>query len=253
MAKLHGIKLSKVNENGNKFCGPSAISVIAGIGTKEASALIRSRTNSKSPVKGTYTHQVRFALEKLGYHMADAALTARVVLQDWAQEAARERVYLVAAANHWIVVEGDRAICGKTRDFVRLEDHPNARSPVDMAFEVKQIAVIDPESVIPKRPLPTKEERAEGACRREAKLLADQFAIDVSQDNKDDSIWVNPPGELFEGREHDDPYDDIHYCDTWSEALDRVCEYVELIEAAHNAIGQQIARTSPHEAENTGL
>ena len=88
----------------NRFCGPAALSIIAGIDTAEASAVIR-KGNGKRSVKGTSHFDLLRALSTLGYKASSAA-----------------KIYLISAGHHWQVVQGRRFCCGITKDIVSIRD-----------------------------------------------------------------------------------------------------------------------------------
>lgn len=225
------MKLYAVNQNGNKYCGPSAISAIAGIGTKEAAAVIRLASN-KSHIKGTSSGEVLRALHKLGFSMVKKSFE-RANMQNWARVTARGKdVYLIAAGNHWVLVQGRYAICGKTKNLVAVTEHPSARSFIKDAYLICKIKNVDAQTVIPVQP---KVEATEGSARRKAMALAAKYGIQAYRDKELDSkpLWVGPPEGMFEGEDEEkDPFYGDHYVYEWVEALERVEEYVKVVEAA---------------------
>lgn len=223
------MQLYEIRQNGNSYCGPSALSAIAGIGTKEAAALLR-KINGRTCIKGTYVFEMRQALVKLGFdlrsvsHIGSATKTAQkrgaVTLRQWAKDVARGTdVFLVSAGHHWILVQGRYAICGKTLNLVPVAEHPHARCRVGTACQVTRVRRVNPADVIPK-PEPRRSMAGQAAARR----LAAQFGIEIEREN--DYWYVYAPDGLPEDL---DPYigDRIGY--TWSEVLDRVETYADLM------------------------
>ena len=64
------------------------------------------------------------------------------------------------------------------------------------------------------------------SLEKQVKALARLHDIDVDCDGDGELIWVDPPEGLFI-REEDDPYNDEHYCDSWSCAMTRVLAYID--------------------------
>lgn len=226
------MQLYEINQNGNKYCGPSVIAALAGIGTKEAAAIIRAKTK-KAYIKGTHATEVQHALNALGFSMTKV-WPERVTLQRWAKASRIVRgksVYLVAAGHHWILVQGLYAQCGKTINLVRIADHPHARCFISEAYRIEKVRNVDPQTVIPvNQPTTTP---SDAAARRKAKALAAEHGIEFEKAEPGSStIWVYPPEGLF-NNEEDDPYFEEHYCDAddWKEVITRVQKYVEIIQS----------------------
>lgn len=62
--------IGNVNEDGNKFCGPAVVSIIAGIGTIEAAKLFaKRRRNNPRPESITYVYvnEIVDVLSELGF------------------------------------------------------------------------------------------------------------------------------------------------------------------------------------------
>jgi hypothetical protein len=235
------MQLYEINQNGNKYCGPSAISAIAGIGTKEAAAILREETD-KEAIKGTHGHEVVKALYKLGF---DSKLVGqyprgkRVNLRQWAKDHARgDDVFLVAAGNHWVLVQGRYAMCGKTKNLVAIADHPNVRTFVADARLITKARTVDPQTVIPKKTL------TETGARMRAYNLARKHGIQIEPgEDRDSSICV------WQARGHHDPYMDGHYFGDWREVLQRVQEYADLQARANEpaVLSEEAAKTASRE------
>lgn len=221
------MQLYEIQNKGNRYCGPAVISALAGITTVEAAALIRQHSQGeRRAIKGTSTQEVRRALDALGFRMSGMTYSASVEasrrsvnLARWAKDCAHsDDVYLISAGNHWQLVQGRYAICGKTKNFVLVADHPNARTFVKEAWRVTRARTVEPAAVIPKK------DTATPNARRKARALAAKHGVllEPITDEPDSSIGV------FQASGHRDPYDDGHYFspNDWAGILDRVQEYV---------------------------
>jgi hypothetical protein len=215
------MKLHKIKQNGNQYCGPSAISAIAGIGTREAAAIIRENSD-KERIRFTHANEVGGALAKLGYGTVKVGpyeRKQRYTLRQWAMDHARDDgVYLVASGKHWVLVQGQYAICGRTIDLVALEVHPNIWTFVTEAFQIRKLREVDPATVIPQNTASI------ASLRGKAYALARKYGITLEKvsEERDSSIGV------WQKKGFHDPYDDGHYFGDWQDILDRVQEYVAI-------------------------
>jgi hypothetical protein len=136
--------LHKVAQNGNRFCGPAAISAITGIGTKEAAALIRT-ISGKRQVKGTTYNEVLSALRVLNWRthtLYEAARGKGITLAAWLKQSkamrTAGRLFLVVAGWHWQVISGRRYTCGRCKgEIVSVRDKlVKRRARVARVYEV---------------------------------------------------------------------------------------------------------------------
>jgi hypothetical protein len=220
----------------NRFCGPAALSIIAGIDTAEAAAVIRN-VNKKRSVTGTYDWEIIKSLNLLGYNVASAAklnpLTpkANPTLAGWLKSDGRDgkTLYLVAAGNHWLVVQGRRYCCGKTSEIVSIRDEKvKRRARVTAVYRIEQERKVAVSEV-----LPAKVKDTEATVRRKARALAAKHGIEIeTYRNYDDGeyytqIIVWGLSGICDDEERD-PFCGDHYADDWADALERVQEYVKL-------------------------
>lgn len=222
------MNLYEIRQNGNRYCGPSAISAIAGIGTAEAATLIRQMTGRRW-VRSTSTAQVEFALCRLGFSTAGGPVE-KTTLRRWVRANCRGAdVWLVVAGNHWIVAQGRQTICGIVKVMVHVEDHPYRLRRVTEAYKVTKVAPVTLPTVLP--PSQTAHQKAEARARTRCKALALRHGIRIEPDRYGDRMhyWVLPPSGLY-ATEADDPFDGSHLCAYWTEALE-VCEaYANAVE-----------------------
>ncbi len=230
------IKLHSVNHSGsrsNRYCGPSVLSILAGISTGDAATLLRKVGGRKS-IKGTYTSEMRTALLQLGYSMHTwfdydgLPAKGRPTLLQWAKKRAPGGdTYLLSVGNHWAVVQGRRYACGMVGKVIGLRQSPKKRARVRAVWRIVHENRVKLAEVIPmaKRPIDTQRKP-----RTEAKALAAQYDINVERDGPfNDMFWVYPPDKV-DGRPFSDPRVDEHSAYDWAEVLVIVKEYVEAID-----------------------
>ena len=162
MAKIKLKAITDGNDR-NRYCGPSVISAVTDLTTGEAARLIRQQTG-KPCVKGTYTSDVRHALEACGiqatrWRRPGVRLnrTSGPTLAGWLTMSKEERtpgrVFLISAGWHWQLVSGRRYTCGRIREIVSIKDkRVKRRARVDEVFELTSDNVTKPDDVSkPKR------------------------------------------------------------------------------------------------------
>jgi hypothetical protein len=222
----------------NRFCGPAALSIITGIDTAEASAVIRF-VNKKRSVTGTHDWEIIKSLNLLGYHVSSAAklnpLTPKTnpTLAAWLKSDERDgkTLYLVVAGNHWQVVQGRRYCCGLSSNIVSIRDAKvKRRARVTAVYRIDHARKVALAEVLPAK---VKVKDTEATIRRKAKRLADEYGIDIETYRSYDfgeynsSIIVWGQRDICDDEERD-PFFGDHYADDWADALERVQEYVKL-------------------------
>jgi len=216
----------------NRYCGPAAVSIITGIDTAEASAVIRF-VNKKRSVQGTHDWEIIKSLNLLGYNVASAAKLNRLkpktnpTLAAWLKSDERDgkTLYLVVAGNHWQVVQGRRYCCGLSRDIVSIRDAKvKRRARVTAVYRIdhaRKVALADV--------LPAKVKDTEATVRRKARELAAKHVIEIETyldcDGLRIIVWGQDDVCDVEGL---DPFWGDHYADDWADALERVQEYAKL-------------------------
>jgi hypothetical protein len=234
----------------NRFCGPAALSIIAGVDTAEAAAVIRHVSRKRS-VTGTSNWEILRSLALLGFKATSAAkldplnLKSNPTLAAWLKSDERDgqSLYLIAAGYHWQVVQGRRFCCGITKDIVSIRDEKvKRRARVSGVWKIEHERKVALADVLPIKLKVQKDDRAkaEEKARREAKRLAKAHDIEIEVNTyghgpeRDVSIIVWGPD--FRNGE-DDPFEGDHYADDWADALERVAEYVKLINANPELVG----------------
>ena len=233
----------------NRYCGPAALSIVTGINTAEAAALIRKTSNVRS-VKGTSISQMTRAYNALGYHLTSAAKVnpndrkSNPTLAAWLKETASTRgdnVYLIAAGHHWQIVQGRRFCCSQTQQPVSLKhDKVKRRARITgvwkITFDRRYGKAIEdllpsPDSYEQKR------KRAVASIAAKARRLAKKHDVEIEVESwgwgsdRYTRIIVWGPDFLDDiDTQEADPYSGDHYADDWEDALERVETYVKLLE-----------------------
>ena len=134
--------LYNVHKDGNRFCGPSAITAILGTGTNRAAQVIRETSGARQ-VKGTCSNQMKMAFEHFNVRMTrergDLAAKHRERFDAWAKRTHADRgnrTYLVAAGHHWRVVQGWNYVCGIVPVVTTMAHAYKPKSQVTCVFEI---------------------------------------------------------------------------------------------------------------------
>lgn len=216
----------------NRFCGPAALSIIAGIDTAEAAALLR-KVSGKRSITGTSPGAVLRSLSLLGYKASSAAKLNPLKPRDnptlaaWLRDRDSKTLYLVAAGNHWQVVQGRRFCCGLTKDIVSIRDEKvKRRARVTGVWAIeheRKVAVADV--------LPAKTKTPRDTFRRKTWALANRHGIQIELDTGSGPIVWGPRWASHVDEESADPFYGDHYAEGWDDALERVQAYAALITA----------------------
>lgn len=237
---------------GNRYCGPAAISIITGCDTDDAAKLIRAY-NGDRPVRGAYTTHVLNVLHDIGYRCYDVKFERGTTLAGWLRATHGERggkVYLVVAGNHFQVVSGNRFCCGRTRQIVGLKhDKVKRRARVKQVIRVEadadELRHIDDvlDKHYPHREYEQKRKKLEASAGAQARRLAKKWDIEIetevwgSGSDRYTNIIVWGHKLTMDSAVIDDPFAGDHYAEDWQDALERVEEYVKLLEEHQMEVG----------------
>jgi len=221
---MSAIQLRAPVNTGNRYCGPAAISAIAGIGTAEAARLIRLINPRRKSVKGTHDWEIRKALGKLGVRSWPVSIDGKPTLAGWlkASKAIRTtgRTFLVSAGHHWQVISGRRYVCGRVREVVSIrDDRVKRRARVADVYELAADLAVQ----ITAKDLEPKNVQIDPA-RRAAKKLAKLIGAELDTDSDGIGFVYAPEGIA----EEVDPYEGNHYADDWDDVLKRLQAYRDL-------------------------
>ena len=211
--------------NGSKYCGPTALSALTGMGTKEICRAIRKATGM-GQVKGLHElHAVRF-LRQFGMKVkpTPAGGSLAAWCSEWACSAA---VHLVIPANHYVVINGKQIVCTQFRGQIAdLAQSKYLRCRVKLAWEVG--GTFDAQAFadyIRKDEDNAKAMIGGGTPKRRLNKLAKTWGLDVEEDLDLAYVWVYWSDEIidsvFDGR---DPFEGEHCFDSYQSALEAVME-----------------------------
>ena len=213
----------------NRYCGPAAISAITGASTDDAAYAIRQKSGQRY-VKGSACNHVLAALRDSGVFGEQVwpikGLTYReenITFAQWRRHSKKDRkagvVFLVVAGNHYQVVSGRKATCGRLREIVSIADKRlKQRARVYAVWKLNAPTKITP----PVQPKRTKDRYA--SARAKARRLEKKHGcrIDVEYMGPDygTDYWVFGPDHL---EEHEDyPYGGDHICYDWDDVVERI-------------------------------
>jgi len=171
----------------NRYCGPSAISIITGMTTGEAARLLRHVSGRKT-IKGTWTSEVTDVLEmcniKASYESFGLKLnhskgpTLARFLKHTVKERNAKRVFLISAGRHWQVIQGRRIVCGILGDPTSIRDKSvRRRKRVNKCYELSVMP--DRKIVIPAEARKPKRDAVVSSDYAKAKRLAKKMEIDI--------------------------------------------------------------------------
>jgi hypothetical protein len=143
--KLH--EVTGTIKGRTNWCGPSAISIITGKPYTTALELLKE---GKAPgykgsgpiVKGTGSWEVRRALNKLGYRVAEMRLAPGQTFAAWTRERPAAEVKdmtLLVVGNHWVVVQGRKACCGIVKKPTFIRSMRKRRGRVTEAYRITKL------------------------------------------------------------------------------------------------------------------
>lgn len=121
------------------FCGPTALSMIAGISREEATRTIQKIRRSSAPVSCVWIGEMTRSLEALGF---DAALIERPQGKKTLARVLRERsdprqCLLILVTRHYVVARGAQGGCSWTKGkLVALPDMPTRRKGVHEVWRI---------------------------------------------------------------------------------------------------------------------
>lgn len=144
--KIYNVKREQ-GRSSNRYCGPSAISALTNLDTKDTAYSIRCMTG-KHAVMGVHhldlikTLDIMHNIKCVSYdNYMKVETNKRPTLARWLKGTVKQRtsgrVFLVIAGNHYQLVSGRRYVCGITTEIVSIRDKKvKRRSRVKAVYEV---------------------------------------------------------------------------------------------------------------------
>lgn len=133
---------------GNRYCGPAAISILTGCTTDAAEIVIKANRASRAAVKGTHAHEVDVALQRFGFRLErfqfdlcyGRTVAAFVDGRIDGLTIDPRTAYLIEAAHHWQVVQGDWF--ADNRGLRRTDDATFRRGVIRRVHRVVRFALV---------------------------------------------------------------------------------------------------------------
>lgn len=222
MKYMKPMKLNSIHGK-NRYCGPAAISAITGASTDDAAYAIRQQSGQRF-VKGAACNHVIAALRDSGV-FADQVYSAPVgkglTFAQWRKHSKADRkagvVYLIVAGNHYQVVSGRKATCGRLREIVSIADKRlRQRARVYAVWKLSASKITPPSQ--PKR---AKDPNA--SARSKARRLATKHGCEIDIDHiycGTTHYWVFGPDHVEADEDYIFSGDHIAY--DWVEVVDRI-------------------------------
>lgn len=118
--------------DGSGYCGPTCLSALTGIGTRQIARVLRSRFALRA-VRGLTVSQMQWFIEAAGYQFAPTSVTPNTIDSGRAGDG----VYLVELENHWMLWRGSKIICTEFSGHVRdVSDSKYRHDRVVATYEI---------------------------------------------------------------------------------------------------------------------
>lgn len=214
---------------GTRYCGPTALSAVSGLGTLEISRIIRDKYEHQKYVKGLYASQLQCVLTQLKIRHVKTSYDFPLTLRRWREERQRpDATYIVWVTGHFLTVKDNRIVCtqngGVEFDF---DDSKYLRCRVMATFEICSEPTIEDDLILKTR-------RKVDPCYAKFRSLAKRFHVDVER-SETGTIWFYLPEHLIDSEfGGDDPLDNQHYGYNYQECYATLLEAVQpLIEKGY--------------------
>ena len=215
----------------NGYCGPAAVSAIAGIDSDIAAAIMR-RISGRRAIKGSYDREVTGALRVLGYgfRRSEVYNDKPPTLKQWASRREdRNQTCLVEVTGHWLVVRGYTLADSFHKQPVDIAEAKSQRCRVRAVWVVTQDVTRPDDAMLRDIERHRDDRKRAGAAMSRARRLAKKYGISIESksdefgpDSTGWSVW--PPHGTDS---HVDPFEGDHYVDEPEEVLERVQTYAE--------------------------
>lgn len=214
----------------NKYCGPAAVSAVAGVSTDRAAALMRHKGGRRS-IRGAFNHEVLGAFRYLGWDniMTDSFRKGRrPTLARWLDgDRCRKSAYLVNVTGHYVVVRGDWFADSRQREPVHVDAAPGRRARVVKTWRLHYEPGLMDHDVLRILETEQEERRQKRAKMDQARRVAKQIGCELESlrkaygpDSRGWNVW--PPKGMLDQL---DPFSGDHFADDEFEVHHRVNVY----------------------------
>lgn len=195
----------------NKYCGPAALSILTGIDTGQAAAVLRL-VGGRERIRGAFYYEMTRALDRLGYKPVVEALPHRMTFGQWARlPRPADAIYLIESGHHYRVVQGQQVCCSLVQKPVALADDQRLQRRINAVWRIEAVAPVAIETLLPPRKPQPRAEVNRLLRELNAKL---EFERDIG-------AYYLTTGLLLDGQ---DPWYGDHYVYSLDEARSRLLE-----------------------------
>lgn len=224
--------------NGSKYCGPTSLSCVSGIGTKEICKIVRHLDSRRKRIRGMYNREMEKVLDYLniGWKLLNFK---KCTLSNWVEGYRRTgATYILNVSRHYLVLKDDKVVCTQFKGEIgELKNSKYLRCRVNKVWMV----LSEPSGVVNIPEPAVVEKRASYRGKKKLAVeLCEKYGIDMDDadyiDSKGErSIWVYLPDkwidECFGG---EDPWDDDHYACDYEEVVEKIQDLQTLLSDIHN-------------------
>lgn len=200
----------------HRWCGPSAVAIVAGITYQEAVLVLRSVSRPGKRIMGTSDGQVRRAFDRLGWLMHSILNVPEKetgpTLATWLRERRdyqMDKTFIVVVGKsdpHWIVVKGRKTADNWSEGPVWLSESPHRRKRIVRVFQLTEKRDADPKRAVANLVAQDTRQKAErrhlnkilNHSKNSALALLKTLGCAVDHDKALDRITVDAPdGMVF--------------------------------------------------------
>lgn len=219
--------------NGSKYCGPTVLSAVTGIGTKELCQIIRFINPNRKMVKGLSNHDLSETLKYCGVNTQDS-YPRKINLRNWIKLNKKPDItYIINVSNHYLVIKNGYVIC--TQFGGRIESLCRSKYLGCQVHRVWQI-LTEPSKVIT-IPQPKVNRKQRHKIVKFCKLHNIDFDDEEHRNSKGElSIWMYLPDEIL--KEYfggEDPWYNEHTAYDYDEAWDKIELVMKRMEEVNNS------------------
>lgn len=217
----------------NTYCGPAAVSAIAGVTSDMAAALFREYTE-RAQCRWVFDNETSVVLASLGYRMLrqdSFKKGERPTLNRWLDKRENfDAVYLVNVTSHYVIVCGRTFADSSRRRGCNVADMPKPRARVIQSWLIEKR---QPIGDLPQRVARRADQRKTAAsAMAKARRIAKRDGVEIEScreaygsDSTGYNVW--PPAQIADT--YLDPHDGDHFAHDADEVLERVKRYADLI------------------------